>query len=116
MKVLRSEIESPERKSKIDKVNSAWEHQIVSVFTDCDQRLRRELRVWQRLNHENILPLYGTTSDFGTHASMVCPWLENGNLNKYLVQRGNSLTLPERFDIVSHSLAIFTTCNWLMSM
>lgn len=65
------------------------------------QRLRREIKVGKRLDHDNVLPLYGTTSDFGPYSSMVCPWIRNGNLSKYLDQHGDTLELSERFRIVS---------------
>lgn len=68
------------------------------------QRLRREIRLWQRLKHENILPLYGTTSGFGLNKSMVCLWAENGCLNEYLRRRGCNLNLIDRFRIVSRAL------------
>ena len=59
--------------------------------------------VWQKLNHENILPLLGITFDFGRDnpMGMVCPWLENGNLNGYLERQGDVLALRDRFRIVS---------------
>ncbi|KAJ6611956.1 kinase-like domain-containing protein, partial [Mycena sp. CBHHK59/15] len=49
--------------------------------------LRREVAVWHRLDHPNIVPLLGITYDFGSHISMVSPWLENGTLNDYLRSR-----------------------------
>ncbi|KAF7980407.1 hypothetical protein HWV62_38220 [Athelia sp. TMB] len=61
------------------------------------KRLHREIRVWQRLEHRNILPLYGITRDFGPYPSMVCPWLEQGDLNKYLARNHDDLTLLHRF-------------------
>ena len=54
----------------------------------------------QSLKHENILPLYGVTSDFGPYNSSVYPWQENGNLNEYLKSRGAWLCLSERYRIV----------------
>lgn len=69
------------------------------------KRLRRELKVWQRLGHENVLPLYGITSDFGPYSSMVCPWVANGTLNKYLEQHAATLMVQERFSIVSDEVA-----------
>jgi hypothetical protein len=59
--------------------------------------------VWQKLDHENIIPFLGITFDFGRDGpmGMVCPWLDNGNLNGYLDRRGAALTLCERFRIVS---------------
>ncbi|KAH7927904.1 kinase-like protein [Leucogyrophana mollusca] len=61
------------------------------------KRLQRELNVWQRLEHENVLPLLGITSDFGPFTSMVCPWLDNGTLSVYLERRQHKLTAPHRF-------------------
>ncbi|KDQ29826.1 hypothetical protein PLEOSDRAFT_1040044, partial [Pleurotus ostreatus PC15] len=48
-------------------------------------RLRRELAVWLKLKHPQVLPLYGIVSDFGPYPSMVCPWMDRGNLNNYLI-------------------------------
>ncbi|KAF8550663.1 kinase-like protein, partial [Imleria badia] len=48
------------------------------------QRLRREIKLWMRLNHTNVLSLLGTTTKFGPFLAMVCPWLENGTLTSYL--------------------------------
>ncbi|KZP30021.1 kinase-like protein [Athelia psychrophila] len=64
------------------------------------KRLHREIRVWQRLEHPNILPLYGITQDFGLYPSMVCPWLEQGDLNKYLARKHDTLSLPHRFQLL----------------
>ncbi|KAF8193964.1 kinase-like domain-containing protein, partial [Mycena galopus ATCC 62051] len=44
----------------------------------------REVNVWCRLNHPNIVPLLGITYDFGTSLSMVSPWLQKGTLHTYL--------------------------------
>ena len=43
-----------------------------------------------KLNHSNVLPLFGTTSGFGPFPAMVCPWLENGTLTSYLERCGAS--------------------------
>ncbi|KAJ7036895.1 kinase-like domain-containing protein, partial [Mycena alexandri] len=48
------------------------------------QKLRREVAVWYRLDHPNVVPLLGITYDFGTSLSMVSPWLPNGTLHTYL--------------------------------
>jgi hypothetical protein len=77
------------------------------------QRLNKEILVWHKLDHENIIPLLGITLDFGRDGpmGMVCPWLDNGNLNGYLDRCGAALTLCERFGIVSseqHLLGMVT--------
>jgi hypothetical protein len=55
------------------------------------------------LKHNNIVPLLGITFDFGPNnpMGMVCPWLENGNLNGYLERRSAALMAWDRFKIVS---------------
>ncbi|KAL0950321.1 hypothetical protein HGRIS_010295 [Hohenbuehelia grisea] len=65
-----------------------------------NKRLRRELRVWAHLKHPQILPLFGVVSDFGPYLSMVCPWKENGNLNRYLDGPGRDISLSDRFRIL----------------
>ncbi|KAJ7159609.1 hypothetical protein C8R46DRAFT_1194899, partial [Mycena filopes] len=69
-----------------------WERRTVAVkvFLDrkseglvFERKLRREVAVWHRLNHANIVPLLGITYDFGTSLSMVSPWLGNGTLHTY---------------------------------
>ncbi|KAF9245404.1 kinase-like domain-containing protein, partial [Melanogaster broomeanus] len=65
------------------------------------QRLRREIKVWLNLNHVNVVPLFGTTMNFGRFPAMVCPWLENGQLSSYLERRGDSLTTGERLTLLS---------------
>jgi len=71
-----------------------------------NKRLRRELQVWRKLGeHPNVLPLYGTTSDFGFYTSFVCPWLDNGHLSLYLDRKGTTLSLGDRFKILCNVAA-----------
>lgn len=71
------------------------------------QRLNREIRIWASLKHLNVLPLLGTVTDFGRGVlsmgvlSMVCPWMEEGDLAGYLVRQGNHLTRRNLLNIVS---------------
>lgn len=52
--------------------------------------LLREVRVWSKLTHENILPLLGIWENFnvcGIHngtLGLVSPWSEKGTLQSYL--------------------------------
>ncbi|KAF9227031.1 kinase-like protein [Gyrodon lividus] len=48
------------------------------------KHLRRELKVWARLSHTNIVPFLGITCNFGPLPAMVSPWYENGSLSAYL--------------------------------
>ncbi|KZP09975.1 kinase-like protein, partial [Athelia psychrophila] len=64
------------------------------------QRLRREIAIWSRLHHPNIVPLFGTISpgDDCHVAGMVSAWMKHGNLSDYLVNQ--LLTVFERIDIL----------------
>lgn len=47
----------------------------------------RELKIWARLMQENILPLLGVARHLYAVSgcdALVCPWMENGTLSKYL--------------------------------
>ncbi|KAG1897321.1 kinase-like domain-containing protein [Suillus fuscotomentosus] len=65
------------------------------------RRLRRELKVWLRLRHDNIVPLYGTVSGFGQFVALVCPWYDNGSLSSYLESHGENLSIINRFQLLS---------------
>ncbi|TFK27549.1 TKL/TKL-ccin protein kinase [Coprinopsis marcescibilis] len=65
------------------------------------KRLDHELQVWKQLSHPNVLPLYGTAIDFGPYPSMVCPWMENGSISKYLEECGDILTVSERLRMIN---------------
>ncbi|KAJ7819194.1 TKL/TKL-ccin protein kinase [Mycena olivaceomarginata] len=64
------------------------------------KRLARELGVWKRLDHKNVLKLIGTVSDFGPYDSMVCPWLEQGSVSKYMERRGDILSMTDRLQLL----------------
>lgn len=52
------------------------------------QRLAREMTVWSRLKHPNVLALLGfyLSADMG-EALIICPWEPQGNIQEYLRQR-----------------------------
>ncbi|KAJ8580969.1 kinase-like protein [Rhizopogon salebrosus TDB-379] len=66
-----------------------------------NRRLFRELKVWSRLRHDNVVPLYGTASSFGPFVALVCPWYENGSLSGYLESLGERLSVVDRFRLLS---------------
>lgn len=68
------------------------------------KRLSRELQLWRRLHHENILPLYGFTNNFGPFFAMVCPWVPKGTLNNYLEKCHADVNDLHRFCIL-HDIA-----------
>jgi len=51
------------------------------------QRLQRELDVWSRLTHANVLPFYGTCEDvIPGRVALVSPWMDYGNLPSYIAR------------------------------
>ena len=51
----------------------------------------REVIIWKRLSHPNILPLFGATMDGGKYR-MVSPWVGDKNIVEFL--RENLETNP----------------------
>ncbi|KAK7029504.1 hypothetical protein VNI00_014537 [Paramarasmius palmivorus] len=82
VKVLRSATQSDEMEEKMRK------------------KLSRELEVWRKLEHPNVLSLYGIVSDFGPYDSMVCPWHENGSVSRYLERCGDILSMTDRLQLL----------------
>ncbi|KAG2060053.1 WD40 repeat-like protein [Suillus hirtellus] len=70
------------------------------------RRVRRELKVWGRLKHDTILPLWGVATDFGPYPAMICPWAENGALTGYLERQESSLSSHDKFSLVSSASSI----------
>ncbi|KIJ05048.1 hypothetical protein PAXINDRAFT_50441, partial [Paxillus involutus ATCC 200175] len=60
----------------------------------------RELNIWARLKHHNILPLYGVTDGFGPFPAFVSLWAENGTLTEYLEHR-EQLDLERRLALLA---------------
>ncbi|KAF9457807.1 kinase-like domain-containing protein [Collybia nuda] len=67
------------------------------------KRICRELRIWSKLKHEHILPLYGVAIGFNIIPDgmygMVCMWAENGDLCQYLIDNSD-LPLQHRLDML----------------
>ena len=60
------------------------------------QKFRRELKVWGRLRHSNVVPLLGMVSGFGPLPSAVSPWFCNGDLSYYLAGHRRSRSEKHR--------------------
>ncbi|KAI6110116.1 kinase-like domain-containing protein, partial [Pisolithus sp. B1] len=43
-----------------------------------------EISIWTQLEHQNIMPLLGTTTKFDKTVSMVTEWMERGNAHNYV--------------------------------
>ncbi|KAG9318002.1 WD40-repeat-containing domain protein [Chiua virens] len=65
------------------------------------RRLRRATKIWRTLEHRNVLPFLGTSTDYGAFEAMVCPWVENGALATYLESHEDELTEQQRFGIIN---------------
>lgn len=59
------------------------------------------MKIWASLKHPNVLPLLGTVTDCGQVLSMVCPWMEEGDLAGYLSKNEDNLTKETRVNIAS---------------
>lgn len=88
---------------KLEKVGFIQDHPILPLADSLIQRLRREINVWARCRHINVVPLLGKTLPFpgASIVGMVSPWMHHGNLHDYLGQHINSLCFISRFNIVS---------------
>jgi len=65
--------------------------------------VRRELKVWGRLKHDCILPLWGVANNFGPYPAMICPWVKNGTLTDFLEREQDTLSSQDKFTLVSLS-------------
>ena len=64
------------------------------------QRLERETRVWNQLDHPNVLPFLGISKDAGEEGSapaLITPFCANGDVLDYLKQTPNA----DRLHLVS---------------
>lgn len=52
--------------------------------TTAIKRTLREVHIWSKLQNENILPLFGVTTDFDCAVSIVSPWIKSGNAFTYV--------------------------------
>ncbi|KAG1749532.1 kinase-like domain-containing protein [Suillus lakei] len=62
----------------------------------------RELKIWARLMQENILPLLGVARNSYAVSgcdALVCPWMENGTLSRYL-SRHPTMALQQKLQLL----------------
>ncbi|KAF9235338.1 kinase-like domain-containing protein [Melanogaster broomeanus] len=69
---------------------------------------RRELGIWRRLEHDNIVPFLGIAYGFGRQecASLVSLWMPNGTLQKFLAEQDDKLTVTRQLQLVLHSFSL----------
>ena len=66
---------------------------VTQHVTDFWKNFLREVHSWSKLDHPNILPLTGFTTDFEFTVSIVSPWMEKGNAREFV---GNNLSVDPR--------------------
>ncbi|KAG0694130.1 kinase-like protein, partial [Suillus ampliporus] len=64
-------------------------------------KVRRELKVWGRLKHHCILPLWGVANNFGPYPAMICPWADHGALTGFLERQQDMLSYQDRFSLLN---------------
>ena len=64
--------------------------------------LRRELGIWRRLDHINVVPFLGIAYGFGMHGAMslVSLWMPNESLPHFLAKHDRNLGLQHRLQFV----------------
>jgi len=68
--------------------------------TDSKEQILDAVRVWRNLAHENILPVFGITTEFWPFFALVCPWYGT-SLTPFLASHlGNALKIDERINII----------------
>ena len=68
------------------------------------QIVRRELRVWRKLSHENIVPFFGVAHGFGLRnsTSLVSLWMPNGTLQSLIANHDSRLVTTHRLHLVRY--------------
>ncbi|KAG8895299.1 hypothetical protein FRB99_000658 [Tulasnella sp. 403] len=51
---------------------------------DQSEKIKSEAKVWEGLDHPNVLLFMGTAEDKDKHLYLISPWMENGSLKMYL--------------------------------
>ncbi|KIJ12385.1 hypothetical protein PAXINDRAFT_101209 [Paxillus involutus ATCC 200175] len=64
--------------------------------------IRRELGIWRRLDHENIVPFLGIVYGFGRlrTASLVSLWMPHGTLHNLIAKHHDKLTNSRRLQLL----------------
>lgn len=63
-------------------------------------RLFREIKLWLKLEHKNIVPLLGVADGFGSLPALVSLWLENGALTGYIQREHKMLSHNRKFALL----------------
>lgn len=65
--------------------------------------LHRELGIWRRLKHNNIVPFLGIAHGFGMDGTMslVSLWMPNESIHKFVAKYDENLSVVHRLQLVS---------------
>ena len=69
----------------------------------------KEIRIWSRLAHKNILPLLGFIIE-GEYPSLISEWMENGTALKYVKRNPECDILELVGGLVLASENVLTKC------
>lgn len=51
------------------------------------KRALKEMHLWSKIRHENVLPLIGITTEYDLTISIVSRWMQNGNAREYVQEK-----------------------------
>lgn len=70
------------------------------VNKNTSKRLRREMGIWRRLNHPNVMEFMGYAFGFGVSMSLVAPWAANGTLTDCLEKSWLIITIADQLSLL----------------
>lgn len=70
------------------------------VNKETSKRLRREMGIWRRLNHPNVMEFMGYAFGFGVSMALVAPWAVNGTLTDYLKKNWSIITVADQLSLL----------------
>ncbi|KZT50794.1 kinase-like protein [Calocera cornea HHB12733] len=70
------------------------------ILKSFGQRLVRELTIWMQLHHPNVLELYGASAHGPYGFALVSPWMEHGNVARYLQSTPEAKRTPLVLDVI----------------
>jgi len=68
-------------------------HSLSSLDIKTQKSVFREIKVWARLEHINVLPLLGYSLEWSAFPALVSPWQPNGTANDYVRDKPQTVVL-----------------------